>query len=50
MAIRRQITEYDGIYFITITCSRRLHLFKFTNRYEEVYNWFDYLKAKGHFI
>jgi hypothetical protein len=30
--------------------NKGLHLFKFANRYKEVYNWFDYLKAKGHFI
>ena len=31
MGVRREITEYDGIYFITITCSRWLPLFKFAN-------------------
>jgi REP element-mobilizing transposase RayT len=50
MSVRRQIPEYDGIYFITITCSEWLHLFELSNGYEEVYKWFDHLKGKGHFI
>jgi REP element-mobilizing transposase RayT len=50
MSVRRAITEYDGIYFITITCSRWFHLFEIANGYEEVYKWFDHLKSKGHYI
>ena len=50
MSVRREIHEYDGIYFITITCSQWLHLFELSNGYEEVYKWFDHLKSKGHFI
>ena len=50
MSVRRQIPEYDGIYFITITCSQWLHLFELSNGYEEVYKWFDHLKSQGHFI
>ena len=50
MSVRIEITEYDGIYFITITCSRWLHLFELANGYEEVYKWFDHLKSKGHYI
>jgi len=50
MSVRREIPEYDGIYFITITCGHWLHLFELSNGYEEVYKWFDHLKSKGHFI
>ncbi|MBL7877266.1 MAG: hypothetical protein JNL53_16495 [Cyclobacteriaceae bacterium] len=50
MSVRREIPEYDGIYFITITCSHWLHLFERSSGYEEVYKWFDHLKSKGHFI
>src|SRR5258706_8450858 len=50
MSVRREITEYDGVYFITITCSRWLHLFELANGYDEVYKWFDHLKSKGHYI
>ena len=38
MSVRRQIPEYDGIYFITITCSQWFHLFELSNGYEEVWN------------
>ncbi|MBL7874512.1 MAG: transposase [Cyclobacteriaceae bacterium] len=50
MSVRREIPEYDGIYFITITCSHWLHLFERSSGYAEVYKWFDHLKSKGHFI
>ena len=50
MAVRRIIPEYDGTYFITITCARWLHLFEIANGYDVVYQWFDYLKSIGHFI
>ncbi len=50
MPVRRQISEPFGIYFITFTCARWLHLFSITNTYYIVYNWFDYLKLQGHYI
>ncbi len=50
MSVRREITEYSGIFFITFTCSRWLQLFQVTNGYDLVYRWFDFLKEKGHFI
>jgi REP element-mobilizing transposase RayT len=50
MSVRREITEYDGIYFITITCSGWRHLFDLANGYAEVYKWFDHLKGQGHYI
>jgi REP element-mobilizing transposase RayT len=51
MAVRRAVPERDGLYFITITCARWHHLFEITtDGYSVVYNWFDHLKAQGHFI
>jgi REP element-mobilizing transposase RayT len=48
--VRREITEYDGVYFITCTCARWLNLFKITDGYDVVYKWFDHLTSKGHYI
>jgi REP element-mobilizing transposase RayT len=50
MAVRRRIPEFDGIYFITITCIRWLRLFEQADGYTTVYRWFDFLKGKGHYI
>jgi REP element-mobilizing transposase RayT len=50
MAVRRAISHKDGLYFITITCARWIHLIEITNGCDIVYNWFDYLKSKGHHI
>jgi REP element-mobilizing transposase RayT len=50
MAVRKAIPEREGLYFITITCTRWSNLFGLTNNYQVVYNWFDHLKIQGHFI
>ncbi len=50
MSVRTPITEADGIYFITFTCSQWLSLFEITNSYDTVYKWFEYLKSKNHFV
>ncbi|MDL5050857.1 hypothetical protein QQ054_33195 [Oscillatoria amoena NRMC-F 0135] len=50
MSVRRAIHERGGIYFITLTCRGWHHLFSITEGYSAVYQWFDYLKSKGHFI
>ena len=50
MSVRREIPAYDGLYFIIFTCCHWLKLFEITNGYGIVYNWFDHLKSKGHFI
>ena len=50
MSVRREIQEYDGVYFITITCSGWLHLFEIADAYDAVYIWFDTLKSRDHFI
>jgi len=50
MSVRKKITALNGVYFITFTCARWLPLFSLTQGYDAVYKWFDYLKAKGHYI
>jgi REP element-mobilizing transposase RayT len=50
MSVRRAIPDYDGLYFITITCCRWLHLFEEGQAYDSVYKWFDHLKSKGHYV
>jgi REP element-mobilizing transposase RayT len=50
MSVRKTIPENEGIYFVTLTCCRWLKLFELTNGYDIVYNWFDHLKSKGHYI
>ncbi|HMR93809.1 MAG TPA: hypothetical protein PKC69_15915 [Chitinophagaceae bacterium] len=50
MPVKRQITEPDGVYFITITCHQWLPLIEMTNGFNMVYDWFDHLKSKGHYI
>ncbi len=50
MGVRIEIKEHDGMYFITFTCCRWLHLFEITTGYDIVYKWFDNLKSKGHYI
>ena len=39
MSVRRRIPEFDGIYFITITCTQWLHLFEKADGYAAVYQW-----------
>jgi len=50
MPVKRKIIEPDGVFFITITCHQWLPLIEMTNGYDIVYNWFDHLKSKGHYI
>src|SRR5258708_18041870 len=50
MSVKQQITESDGIYFITITCYNWLHLYDVTHGYPLVYKWFDHLKENRHFV
>ena len=50
MAVHRKIPEFDGLYFITLTCADWLPLFHEADGYSVVYKWFDYLKALGHYI
>lgn len=50
MSVRKKIQEPNGVFFITFTCARWLHLFSLTDGYDAVYKWFDYLKMRGHYI
>lgn len=50
MPVKRQITETDGVYFGTFTCIHWLPLIAQTNSFDMVYNWFNHLKSKGHYI
>jgi len=50
MPIKRTINKNYGTYFITFTCHRWLSLIKQVDGYDVIYNWFDHLKSKGHFI
>jgi REP element-mobilizing transposase RayT len=47
---KKQIPYHHGVFFITFTCYRWLHLFETTNSYGSVYKWFDHLKSKGNYI
>jgi len=50
MSTKSKIPNNDGVYFITFTCHKWLPLFEITKGYNIVYNWFDHLKTKGHYI
>jgi len=50
MPVKRIIPYSEGIYFITFTCHQWLSLIEQTNSYDFVYNWFDHLKNKGHYL
>ncbi|SFP79847.1 hypothetical protein [Parafilimonas terrae] len=50
MPVRKTISEKDGGYFITFTCTRWLLLFEITNGYNFVYKWFDVLKKANYYI
>jgi hypothetical protein len=50
MSIHREIPNYSGVYFVTITNTHWINLFEISQSYHSVYNWFDYLKSQGHFI
>jgi len=50
MAVRKNVPESAGIYFITFTCCKWIPLFDIIKGYDVVYNWFDHLKANGHHV
>lgn len=50
MSFRREISEKDGLYFITFTCYNWLPLIEIINGYDLVYKQLDYLKSCGHYI
>jgi len=50
MTVRLQQPYDNGVYFITFTCHKWLHLFETTQSYDLVYKWFDYLKERGSYV
>lgn len=50
MPSRQTIPYSHGVFFITFTCYRWLHILEHAHAYDVVYNWFDYLKLKGHYL
>ena len=50
MPIKQQILFQEGIFFITITCHKWIHLFEITTGYDIVYKWFDFLRLQNHYI
>ena len=50
MAIGKQHIFDAGIYFLTFTNYKWLHLFEHTQSYDLVYKWFESLKANGNEI
>lgn len=50
MPVKRKIPFDNGHFFITFTCYNWLNLFDLTDGCDLVYNWFDILKAQGHYI
>jgi REP element-mobilizing transposase RayT len=50
MSIRNAKHPRNGIFFITFTCTKWMNLFEITDSYDLVYNWFNVLKANGHYV
>ena len=47
MAVRTTINDEDKLFFITFTCYEWYPLIEFTDGYDLVYKWFEYLKSKN---
>ena len=50
MPVQKTIPYNLDTFFITFTCYKWITLIEKTNSYDLVYNWFDILKGKGHYI
>ena len=50
MPVKRTIPYNSGMFFVTFTCHQWLSLIDKINGYNIIYQWFDHLKSKGHFI
>ena len=50
MPVKQNIPFSEGIFSITFTCTNWLPLIEKVNGFDIVYNWFDHLKSKGHYI
>jgi len=49
MSTRKAITEKEGVYFITFSCTNWLPLFKICDAYDNVYSWLNHLKSERHY-
>jgi len=47
MSVHKPVNT-SGIYFVTFTCYKWLHLIELTQAYDEVYNFFEVLQKQGH--
>ena len=47
MSVRNNIEGVNGLYYITFTNYKWLHLFHRLNMYDEVYKWFNILEQKN---
>ena len=50
MPVKQTIPYTFGTFFITFTCHQWLSLIDKVKGYDIIYNWFDHLKSKGHYI
>ena len=50
MPVKTKIPFDHGHFFISFTCHNWLPLIDITDGYDLIYNWFNILKAQGHFI
>ncbi len=50
MSVRKTIPYKSGVFFITFTCAVWMPLFRQTESYDLVYNWFDVLNENGHAV
>ncbi len=50
MPVKQTIPYKFGTFFITFTCHQWLPLIDKAEAYDIIYNWFDLLKSKGHYI
>ncbi len=50
MPVKQTIPYTYGTFFITFTCHQWLPLIDKVKGYDIIYNWFDLLKSKGHYI
>jgi REP element-mobilizing transposase RayT len=50
MPVKQTIPHNSGTFFITFTCHQWLPLIDKIKGFDIVYNWFDHLKGKGHYI
>lgn len=50
MPIKQTIPYNHGTFFITFTCHKWMNLIETVKGYDLIYNWFDILKTKGHYI